>query len=288
MIYRFKIFEKMSVDSLTVQISEKIWKKFLENKNESSFSVDISEFNINLRSSRTNIVPINYINVNVKKNQAESDCSNFAYTYKDGFFTVISIGLLDRESDKYKTYGKIKQDIIHEIQHMVDESRKIKLNDKSRFFDPAQSRALFRTDVFGAFSNDKGNLYNAKKTIDSFLTYNGLTEQYKKLLIYLYLATDDEMASRLHELYIQSKEPGYLDYLKQKKRPIKYYKDMIQMKLDYNLFSKKEKDKISDLFQVSNIKKVEKYINNQGQKFINKAYKLASYEEPDNTVKNSY
>ena len=61
--------------------------------------------------------------------------------------------------------------------------------------------------------------------------------------------------------------------------PLKYYKQMVNFTFDFNKLTKYEKSKILGRIDKKNIKKVETYIRQQGQKFIKKIHKLAYFQQ---------
>ena len=124
-----------------------------------------------------------------------------------------------------------------------------------------------------------------KVTIPNFLKYDGFTEQYKKLLVYLYYANQDELSARTHEFYDKVKGTNKFKKvleIEKTKQPLIGYTDMTKFKIDMNIFSKYEKKETSRLFNPQDVKKVEKYIQTQGQKFINKIHKLSYFQDSEN------
>lgn len=266
-----KTFEKMGVEDLSVQITEKVWIEFLKHYDESKvgsdsydeFDVDITEFDVYDKKMELKFV--------IKYNQTESNA---------GF--TITIGCLDRNNTNIaKKMIDIKKDILHEIKHMTYLFRKFgrmkgtkKIfsyeKDQHRFLDPDGVRVAISEDIVGAFQNSDGNLYNLKISIPTFLEkYNKLSKKYKELVVYLYFANQDEMSARLQEFYLKVKE--YNDYKKaweEEKERFIYYKNMINFKMNVDDFPVNEIEKLEKLFKLKNIKKVEKYINEQGQKMI--------------------
>lgn len=296
MLTRFKLFEKLGIDNLVVEISDKIWSEFQISKKkydaryaeknkqpgDFSFNVDVSKYKLVSKHYNKKNPELKYIKIDVYENNAESSCTNIAFENNKDYFCLINIGLVSREDNNLKkSVSRIKDDIIHETQHIVDTSRKLKLeNSKHRFLNNKKVSSLFYRDVFGAFSDEEGNISKLKKSTDNFLLYNKFTDQYKNLLIYLYFANDDELSSRLHEIYSESKDSKNLeDFLKRNSRAIGMYKKLMNFKLNLNLLSLIEKEKVKEMFNPKDTKKVEKYINQQGEKFVRKTYKLVNYNE---------
>lgn len=273
MIIQFKLFERLGIEDIVVQISEKIFEEFKKHFNEKyafenksdSFIVDISEY---LKDKKMNVT-VNY-------NDAQS---------RSGYLAVI-IGIIDRiDNEKIKTLEVIKQDILHEVKHNIDILRRFGRLDnangfsdnKHRFLDHDNFKNLMGQDIIGSFKNSKSNIYSMKISILNFLKCDIFTEQYRKLLAYLYLCETAEFTARLHEFYNKIKNGD--DFLKDQTYIL--FKDMTTFKLNYNDFSEIEKKKLSNIFKPQDTKKVEKYINKQSQIFIRKVHKLTAFNQEE-------
>ena len=279
MITKFKLFERMGIDDLVIQIAEKVFKEFYKHfkekkaftNKEDNYCVDISEFKLEDEHFKQVCIRIDY-------NSSQS---------KSGF--PISVGVIDsNEPDKIKTPQLIKGVIIHEMKHLLFAARKhgsypgIKnkiYNDKNRFI-----RGNFMKDIFLPFEDVDSNVHGMKVTIPNFLKYDGFTEQYKKLLVYLYYANQDELSARTHEFYDKVKGTNKFKEvleIEKTKQTLIGYTEMINFKIDMNNFSNNEKKRCLRLFDPKNVKKVEKYIQTQGQKFINKIHKLSYFQDSE-------
>ena len=131
--------------------------------------------------------------------------------------------------------------------------------------------------MINSFDDHYGNTYNLKITLSNFLKYDKFSDTYKKMLVFLYLGTQDEMSARLHEFFHKAK----INFKKSYKEieVFNMYKEMINFKIDVNKLTESEKKKISYHLTKNNIKKLEKYINMQGKKFIRKIQKLSYFQE---------
>lgn len=280
MITKFKIFERLGIDDIVVRISDKVYEEFLKHYDTKKNFTDIEDrFNVNVLSENFSI-DCKIISVIICYNKTQS---------RSGYLSI-EIGILNRQDEKkVKSLDEIKEEILHEIEHNVFNLRKygkiekdIKIKDtKHRFLSASGVRALIEKDIIGSFNDPKGNTYKMKVSIINFLKYDKLTEQYKKLISYLYLSDQDEYAAKLHELYNKAKiSKDFSEVVNDKKLNI--YKDMINFKMNFNDFSEEEKKKIIKyLFKPQDIKKVERYINNKSQKFIRKIYKLSYFQNSE-------
>lgn len=280
MIKNFKLFEKLGIDKLVYDITEKIWANFLKvyNKNkvfkskEDTFNTDVSEFNIGYQ----------VFGVTIQYNNAESIA---------GF--PMSIGAISRiDNTKIKTLSELKEEIIHEVQHNIYALRKYgKIKDipkfetkKKEFLNSKGVTKLISSDIIGVFLDQKSNVYNQKKSLFNFMKYDKFSDKYKKLLIYLYLSEDNELSSKLHEFIIRIKNlEDNSEIFKNEK--IVFLKEMIDFKMKPTDFTESELKKIDNiLFKIRDMKKVEKYINMKGEKFIKKAHKLLYFKDPDTNI----
>ena len=167
-----------------------------------------------------------------------------------------------------------------------------KENDKKNFINPSGVSLLIAQDIIGSFKNTQGNVYNLRASIKNFLKYNQLSDSYKKLVVYLYFANEDELSARIQEFYNKAKTTNdFSEMLRKesKKQPLAGYKDMVNFKININDFSQQEKDKLFKyVFKPSDVKKVERYINQKGEQFVNKVHKLSYFnQEPNAELKST-
>ena len=284
MITEFKIFEKLGVDDTTVRIVEKIWPEFLKHYDKSKvFSDKSDKFSVDIREFKTGRATLDIvINYNESKSQL-----GFGY---------VQIGAISREATRIKGLSKLKEEILHEVKHLMYaliKYGKIKGKKEKFFINPSGVSKLIGEDIIGSFENPKGNLYKMRVSVQNFLKYNQLTDSYKKLIVYLYLANEDELSARLQEFYNKSKiSKNFLELIRKENKKGKVlagYKDMINFKININDFSENEKKKVFEyLFKPKDIKKVEKYINQKGEQFVRKVDKLWYFNQyPNAELKDS-
>jgi hypothetical protein len=287
MITTFKVFEKMGINQLALDIADKIWKE-LENaikENKKQIIVNISEFNLNLFNFNSVLVKVDNIVISLKYDTGSSNAIILARKDPNNneYYSLISLGILNN-------YGKYEM-LLHEIKHLVYQNYKNKIinknpkykyatddrSDKKRFFDD-----FFTINTFiNNYQNFKSK-FNSNQIITptDYILHGEGSELYKKFLLFCYLANDDELTARLHEFYIKvKKSKNLLHTIKEYENlyPLKYYKEMTNFNFDINKLLKNElchltKDK-------KKIKKIESYIRKQGQKFINKLHKFSYFED---------
>ena len=272
MITTFKIFERLGIDNTILKISEKIYSGFLENYNKKkeftdssdTFYTDITdlkkEFKFNLNLDK--------IGCQINYNKAES---------RGGF--TIQIGIISRvNNEEIKSLYEIKGEILHEVQHVINAFRKEKNNKdiikQKNFINMREFDNLMYNDLIGSFSNSNSNTYGMKISTLNFMKCNLFTEQYKKLIIYLYISDKNEMMSKLHEFLPKIKE---LDNFKDISNNLSFFKDGEKFKINIDSFSTEEKRKLSKIFNPKDVKRVESYINNKCKKFIIKVHKLSYF-----------
>ena len=275
MIIEFSLFEKLGINDLVIKISERAYKQFLKHYDKNKFGEDVyDEFKIDVSDAfetKELGFRINY---------------NIAYS-RGG--DPIFIGVVNRDNNnKAKNLDELKSDIFHEVEHMVYVYQKYgKLvdlkgftDDKHRFFDSDGPRIIFSKDLIGSFEDSGSNVYGMKASVQNFMKCDSFSDTYKKLIVYLYLGEQDEMSARIHEFFSNIKT----DFKKQYNETtvVKYYKDMVNFKIDLKDLTKQEKRKIFIyVTPEKNIKKLEKYVNMQGQKFIKKIHKLSYFQDPE-------
>lgn len=280
-----KTFEKLGIDDLVVKISDLIFEEFLKHYDKSKigkdksddFDVDISEFNITFTS----------LHIAIFYNRSISS---------SGF--PMKIGVIDRENNSMaKSMKQFKSDILHETQHLVyrfrthsmltKKKKPFKKNkdkfefrkDRKRFIKPEGVTKLIDSDIIGSFRDSEGATYNLKVTLNNFFKYDRFSDTYKKTIAYLYLAEQDEVNARIHEFFDRAKnfKEEYEKY-----PAVKWYKDMMDFQIDLNNLTENEKNRIYKyIAKPKDIKKIEKYINMQGKKFIRKIHKLSYFQDSE-------
>jgi hypothetical protein len=292
MITTFKIFEKLGVNKLTLEIVEKMWKQIEDaiDKKETQTIVDISEFNINIlkpnevyingswQLKNTELVFISNIIVSIYYNRAIASVNIIPKKQKNKrnkYYVDIMLGIENKEYDT-------KELLTHEIKHLVDRTIKSKIlysRSRNEFFSDDTKR-IFKGDIVDLFIHEVR--FGSIASITDLTSTTDGSESYKKFLVYCYLANEDELSARLHEFYLKvKKSKNLLNTIKEEenKYPLKYYKDMCNFNFNFDELSKTEKNNIGKYFDNKNIKKVEAYIRKQGQIFIKKLHKFSYFEE---------
>jgi hypothetical protein len=286
MIVKFKIFEKLGIDKMVYDITEKVWKNFLKVYDEKKvFSDNIDIFDTDISDLGYKFSTDRYYNFDVKivYNQAFG---------RSGW--PLMIGAIDRENNNIpKPLYKLKSDLIHEIQHNISVLRKYgKIYDKEFFKEKQKEEFLNRRKasqvvpdfIFPAFRDKTGNLYGKVTSMQNYLLYNKSTETFKKLISYIYLAEEDEMSSRVHEFFIDVKNTKNFNKSLTDSVFFKIAKDMANFKMEIKDFSKSELSELQSFFKLKNMKKVQKYINMKGEKIIKKIHKLSYFSNSDDDI----
>jgi hypothetical protein len=273
MLTRFKLFEKLGIDDTVVQITEKIWVNFLKkyDKNKTftseddSFYTDVSEYDIGYKK----------FEIMIKYDSSESQC---------GF--PMKIGAVSRKDNTIpKSLNELKEDIIHEVQHLIYTLRKNgKLKNIKSFSSPKKgflkiSSNSCANEIVRSFSDKEGNIYGQKISLINFLKYDKFSDKFKKLLSYIYLSDENELSSKLHEFFIKVKNSEEI-----KNEYFNIFKDMKTFDMKVDDFTKNELFKISTMFNLKDMKKVKKYINMKGDKLIRKINKLSYFKDPNSEL----
>lgn len=153
---------------------------------------------------------------------------------------------------------------------------KFDYNYEKNFFNKQMFEHLFITDVLKIFERRHSVIYKLKVTFDNYMKYDQFSDSYKKLLFYLYLSSENELSSRLNGLV--SFDVNKLN----NNNNIKLYKDMSKFNIDGLEDFEKYKIRILQNGNLNSekpvtenfLKKLEKYINMKGNRFIKKAHKL--------------
>jgi hypothetical protein len=272
MITEFKLFEMLGIDDITPLIMDKVWtelEKAIRNK-KTEFEMDISDLKL-----------ITKINRNIST-------FNAIINYDVSFSTPLPpIGV------KLGVYGHnmlhIKGVVAHEIRHLIDTYKKKSDKDRMRKEEKHKkhffNQRLFydivlRTELYCAFETDKNsNLLGEKMSLNTYLKYNNRTEQFKKMVSYLYLSDDSEFTAFIHEFYAKIK--GESDFNKVKNSDSKYemFKDMKTFNINWEDFSTDEKEIIQRyIFKKQDTKKMQDFINKKGRTYIQKIDRLRYYE----------
>lgn len=282
MIKNFKMFEKLGINQLAVDISKKSIKPILDEKKIKSqyCKVDISEFNITILDRDNKIMHISSIVYQLDYNNYSSSFNTNPINY----LVQIRIGLLNKTGE-YKTDEEIEEHIIHEVKHLIHRMYiSKKLAADKLFFD--KTPRFLKLSGTGSARRivQTCKQYNINPSVDNFLLKtNNNSDLFKKTLVYFYLAEEDEIQSKLHEFYLIFKRTKNIsEVIKKYENIISLFKDMCNYKLDFNLMKPEEKQEILRYFNKKDTKKVENYIRNQGKKFIKKLHKLSAFETDEN------
>lgn len=276
-----KAYERMGVEKIVVEIVEKLFQEFLKHfKKEKAFTDQVDKFNVDIKEFN---LYITNLAVEIYYNQSFSSILS----------SRIKIGVLNRKNDKIKTLEELKEEILHEIKHLIYRLRE-KQGERDNIFNSDGVGKLIQKDIFGAFSNKQGNLYNLNVTLANFLKYDKLSDNYKKLIVYLYLSESDELEARLHQVYNKAKNTNNFEEMLKKEEEsgnvgIRFYKDMINFKINIDEFSDYEKENFYKLLSNKSkaVKNISNYINKQGEKFIKKLHKMSYFQGTDHTIFNT-
>ena len=269
MITNFKLFEKIGINNIVIEITDKIFVEFLKHYDEKKeFTDNVDSFDVNLSD-----ILKNYDSIKILINYHESQ-SVLSYNEK-----IITIGIISRNNkDELKNKEEIHSDIIHEVKHLLY----FNINKIFRKKFIKNFRSIFKIDLIDSFTRKDSGNYKMNISVNNFLDHNKeFSEDYKRLLVYLYYAHKDELEARLHEYYIRLQYSKDFDktmeeYSKNKNSDLNSYKKMVDFKLNIDKLPEFEKDKvIKYICDEIDIKKVEKYIRNQGEKFISKLNSLS-------------
>lgn len=278
-----KSFEKIGVDKLVYDIYKKATEEFLKNydedkvftNNESDiFYVDISD----IVDKKTQFSKIGFV---IKYNQAYG---------KNGF--PIEIGAISKKDiTKKATLDDMKNDIIHEIQHMIRSYRKRNIikgydnfKDSKKLFDFNYHNLI---NVIVRTCNEDG----VKISGGNFLKSNLHSDNFKKLIFFVYLSDNDELASKYHEFItmIHNKNNFNSVYNDSKQNGIlKLFFEMKDFKINKDEFSKDEYVDINWIFNIRKgdnydkvFKNVQMYLNTTADKFIKKIQKASYFSDKD-------
>ncbi len=269
MIINFKLFEKLGINNGVIEITDKIFAEFLKHYDEEKeFTDSVDSFDINLSD-----VLKDYNSIKILINYHESQ-SVLSYTEN-----YITIGIISRTNkNELKNKEEIHSDIIHEVKHLLYFS----INKIFRKKFIKNFKSIFKIDLIDSFTRENSGNYKMNISVNNFLEHNKeFSENYKRLLVYLYYAHKDELEARLHEYYIRLQysknfKKTMEDYSKNKNSDLNSYTKMANFKVNIDEMPDFEKKKVLNyICDDVDIKKVEKYIQNQGKKFISKLNSLS-------------
>jgi hypothetical protein len=276
MITKFKIFEKLGVNQITFDIADRAWDQIKDQikYNNVNVKVNISDFNLSvIKNTSGELGKVENLDIYIRSNINTSSMNALLDINNN-----IKIFLGTKDVDD------IKNKLIHEIKHLIDSALKSKILSKrgtfydntKRFFNGADFTHLLIDEIR---NNNDGKICS----ISDFMLkkYNG-SDTFRNFLIYCYLGNDDELSARFQEFANKVKtSKNLLNIIKSEENihPLKYYKQMVNFTFDFNKLTKYEKSKILGRIDKKNIKKVETYIRQQGQKFIKKIHKLAYFQQ---------
>ena len=271
MVTNFKLFEKLGINISVIKITQKIFVEFLNHYNkEKEFTDNIDSFDVNL--SDVLEIKNNSIKILINYNESQS-VLNYTENY-------ITIGVISRTNkNELKNKEEIHSDIIHEVKHLIY------FNDNKIFKKQfiKNFKNIFKIDLIDSFTRENSGNYKMNISVNNFLDHNTeFSKKYKELLVYLYYAHNDELDARLHEYYIRLQYSKNFkktidEYSKNKNSDLNSYQKMINFKLNINDMPEFEKNKILNyICDKKDIRKTEKYIQDQGKKFIDKLNKLSN------------